>query len=122
MQDPQTPVVVVTMVSISNPADVDALRGHLMVLSGNPGCWGIELGRSLDSDAEFTVVSRWDNVGSYRKALSNFRVKAEVVPFLSVRTTASFTGEIIDRMEYADSETFVSGRAANADTYERGQR
>ena len=53
------------------------------MLAGFDGCGGVEVARASDDATLWTVVSRWDSVGSYRKALSSYDVKLNAVPFLS---------------------------------------
>lgn len=61
---------------------VDA-RAAVALLAARPGCQSIEVGRAVD-DADLVVIaSRWDDVGSYRHALSAFDVKVGAVPLLS---------------------------------------
>lgn len=120
MSDPQTPIVVVSKLGDAGVDFLDTLRSCLAILASNSGCMGIELGRSMDSESEFVLVSRWDNVGSYRKALSNYQVKSEVIPFISMHTKDSFTGEVIETGNVSGSESFPSALAEDAFTYERG--
>ena len=64
--------------------DADALTrsvGELLsALSGRPGFLGGELGRSADDPALWALVTRWDGVGSYRRALSAGPVKIAGAP------------------------------------------
>jgi heme oxygenase (mycobilin-producing) len=53
------------------------------VLAERPGCLSVEVVRALDDGAMFMVVSRWLDVGSYRRALSRFEVKVGAVPLLA---------------------------------------
>jgi hypothetical protein len=75
----------------------------------------------MDSEVEHVLLSRWSNVGFYRKALSNYQVKVEVIPFISVRTSDSFTAEIVQVSGAGGSESFSSGLAPDAFSYERGK-
>ena len=40
------------------------------------------IGRNLDDPTLWTLVTTWENVGSYRRALSSYDVKLHAVPLL----------------------------------------
>jgi heme-degrading monooxygenase HmoA len=42
-----------------------------------------ELGQNLDDLSLWTLVTHWENVGSYRRALSNNEVKMNAIPTLA---------------------------------------
>ena len=42
-----------------------------------------EYGQNLDQSTLWTIVTRWENVGSYRRALSAMRTKLEALPLLA---------------------------------------
>jgi len=42
-----------------------------------------EYGQNLDQPTLWTIVTRWENVGSYRRALSAMRTKLEAIPLLA---------------------------------------
>jgi len=42
-----------------------------------------EYGQNLDQSTLWTIVTRWENVGSYRRALSAMRTKLEAIPLLA---------------------------------------
>ena len=42
-----------------------------------------EYGQNLDQSTLWTIVTRWENVGSYRRALSSMRTKLEAIPLLA---------------------------------------
>jgi heme-degrading monooxygenase HmoA len=42
-----------------------------------------DLGRAADDPALWVLVTRWSNVGSYRRALSSYEVKVQAVALLS---------------------------------------
>jgi quinol monooxygenase YgiN len=118
----EAPIMVVTRIDVNEPEDKEFLGTCMNILGNNPGCLGVELGRSLDSEVEHILVSRWSNVGLYRKALSSYQVKSEVIPFISVRTRDSFTAEIVTFTGIDGSNSFASGLAADAFTYQRGNQ
>jgi heme-degrading monooxygenase HmoA len=42
-----------------------------------------EYGQNLDESTLWAIVTRWENVGSYRRALSARRTKLEAIPLLA---------------------------------------
>jgi hypothetical protein len=42
-----------------------------------------QVGRNLDDPTLWVLVTRWENVGAYRRALSSYDVKLNAVPLLS---------------------------------------
>ncbi len=59
------------------PPAVDAL---LTALAVRPGFLGGELGRAADDPTLWALLTRWDGVGSYRRALSAAEVKISGAP------------------------------------------
>jgi quinol monooxygenase YgiN len=59
------------------------LESALSVLSEQVGYADGQLGRNLDDPTLWTMVTRWRDVGSYRRALSRYEVKIGAVPLLS---------------------------------------
>ena len=53
------------------------------LLAAKPGYAGGEIGRNLDDPSLWLLTTRWENVGSYRRALSAYDVKLTAVPTLS---------------------------------------
>jgi hypothetical protein len=41
------------------------------------------IGQNLDEPTLWVLSTRWENVGSYRRALSSTRVKLEAIPLLA---------------------------------------
>ena len=68
-------------------ADETALRADLEaalgVLSAQVGFEDGRVGRSVDDPSLWVMVTRWRDVGSYRRALSSYDVKVGAVPLLS---------------------------------------
>jgi hypothetical protein len=54
----------------------------LAALGARPGFVRGSLGRSTDDDAAWLLVTEWENVGSYRRALGNYDVKLRATPLL----------------------------------------
>lgn len=78
------------------------LQPVLDVLRTKSGFRDAEVGRNLDEPDLWVLVTRWENVGSYRRALGGFESKMVVVPLLS---------EAIDEPSaYADPDTVGENR------------
>lgn len=59
------------------------LERALAVLSSRAGFEDGQLGRNLDDPTLWVMVTRWKDVGSYRRALSSYEVKMDAVQTLS---------------------------------------
>ena len=67
----------------SDPAFVERAHAALAALSACAGYVSGRLTRALDDPAHWTLVTEWESVGAYRRALGNFDVKVHATPFLS---------------------------------------
>ncbi len=82
------PVLVVTRLRTPRPdaAAEDELRHGLLhalgILAAKPGYVGGEVGRNVDDPALWVLTTRWENVGSYRRALGSFEGKMHVQPLM----------------------------------------
>jgi len=70
------------------------LRTALAALSAAPGYIDGEVGQSLDELNLWAIVTRWQNVGSYRRALSSNRAKLEAIPVLALAIDEAGTYEL----------------------------
>ncbi|MGL5827813.1 MAG: antibiotic biosynthesis monooxygenase family protein [Nocardioides sp.] len=52
-------------------------------LAARPGYLSGTVGRNLDDPTLWSLVTWWENVGCYRRALSSYDVKVHAVPLLS---------------------------------------
>ena len=59
------------------------LEGVRDVLAEAAGFVGGEVGQNLDEPTLWVLTTRWENVGSYRRALSSTRAKLEAIPILA---------------------------------------
>jgi heme oxygenase (mycobilin-producing) len=55
----------------------------LAALAGRPGFVSGGFGRAVDDPERWCLVTRWESVGAYRRALSAFEVKVEATPLLA---------------------------------------
>ena len=90
------------------------------LFSESLGFLSMELGQSTDSLEDLTLIHRWESVGSYRKALSRYEIKAEVIPFLSQFTCDSVTVEIISDIQFGKAVMGASSLAPDSGTFDRG--
>ncbi|MEH0936929.1 antibiotic biosynthesis monooxygenase family protein [Micromonospora psammae] len=66
-------------------ADAFVPRAHaaLAALAARPGYLRGELLRALDDPGHWCLVTEWESVGAYRRALGGFDVKIAAVPLLA---------------------------------------
>lgn len=57
-----------------------AVQPLLAALAARPGFQDGELGRSADDPSLYALLTRWDGVGAYRRALSAAEVKITGAP------------------------------------------
>ena len=54
----------------------------LAILASKPGHVGGEVGRNVDDPMLWVLATRWENVGSYRRALGSYEAKLRVQPLM----------------------------------------
>ena len=90
-------------------------KASLAPLATQPGCISAEIGLATDEPDLVSVVTRWEGVGAYRRALSNFEVKMQSIPFLSTAVDESTAYELIHRNMQGEQTDFSPARAFDAD-------
>jgi hypothetical protein len=65
------------------PDFADRARAALAALAARPGYVRGTLGRSTDAPDAWVLLTEWENVGSYRRALGNYEVKLHATPLLA---------------------------------------
>jgi hypothetical protein len=99
---------------VVEPGDEAAFRGDaaaaLRALAERPGWRGGRLGRAIDDARGWLLVTEWESVGAYRRALGCFDVKMYATPLLA-RAVAEPSA-----YETFDDANDPSDRAADADT------
>jgi quinol monooxygenase YgiN len=73
-------------------------RAAISVLAEREGFISADFGRNVDEPSLWTIATRWQNVGSYRRALQGYESKMVVVPLLSLA---------IDEPSAYDDDAFV---------------
>jgi quinol monooxygenase YgiN len=79
-------VFVVIRFRVGEPAQAEfAVRAQAAVdvLAKQKGFVSAQVGRNLDDPELLALHLQWENVGSYRRALSPYEVKVAAVPLLS---------------------------------------
>lgn len=71
------------------------------VLATRPGFRSGRVGRNVDDPDLWVLTTEWENVGSYRRALSPFEVKTTAVPLLSRCIDEPTAYEVVDTFEGA---------------------
>ena len=93
-----------------------AAEEALAALAVRPGCRGARVARAIDDPQVYVLVTEWDDVGSYRRALSNFDVKVAAVPVLASAMDEESAFEVLAAAEADGVRRFDSDRAPDADT------
>ncbi|HET6214964.1 MAG TPA: antibiotic biosynthesis monooxygenase [Micromonosporaceae bacterium] len=71
----------------------------LAVLAARPGYLRGRLGRSVDEPSSWCLVTEWESVGAYRRALSAYDVKVSATPLLAESLDEPSGYEILARAE-----------------------
>ena len=88
----------------------------LTALAQHPGCESAEAVRAIDDAETFLLVTRWTDVGSYRRALSSFDVKIHAVPVLASAVDEPSAFETILQVADGEVQQFSGDLAADAGT------
>ncbi|MFB9235948.1 antibiotic biosynthesis monooxygenase family protein [Plantactinospora siamensis] len=65
------------------PAFTERAHAALAALAARPGYRRGQLLRALDDPRHWCLVTEWESVGSYRRALGAFEVKVDATPLLA---------------------------------------
>lgn len=70
---------------VGGDAEPFVTRAHaaLAVLAVRPGYLRGQLSRSVDEPARWCLVTEWESVGAYRRALGAYEVKVDATPLLA---------------------------------------
>ncbi len=91
------------------------------LLAGFSGCRGVQVARATDDRSLWTMVARWQSVGSYRKALSSFEVKTTAVPFLAQAIDEPTAFEVLFAVDAEGEHEASSDLAGDAETVDRSR-
>ena len=73
----------------------DRAEAALKVLASRPGYVRGQLGRSTDDERDWVLVTEWENVGSYRRALGGMDAKLIAMPLLAEAIDVPSSFEIL---------------------------
>lgn len=82
------------------PEQVEEFRAGLerarAALADRPGYASGSIGCNLDDQSLWALVTTWENVGAYRRALSAYDVKLHAVPLLSRAVDEPSAYEVVE--------------------------
>ncbi|HWH27710.1 MAG TPA: antibiotic biosynthesis monooxygenase family protein [Mycobacteriales bacterium] len=96
-------------------------RAALDAFAGRPGFARGHLGRAADDPRAWVLVTQWDGVGSYRRALGAHEVKVHAAPLLAQGRDEPSAFEVLRSVEGDVASVAVSHRAADADVVGLGR-
>jgi quinol monooxygenase YgiN len=76
-------VIALTHFHDAAPDFAERAQQALTALAARPGYLRGTLGRSTDDASAWVLLTEWENVGSYRRALSSYDVKMHATPLLA---------------------------------------
>lgn len=76
------------MIALTSFADdradfAERAQAALAALAARPGYLRGTLGRATDDPSAWILLTEWENVGSYRRALGSYDVKLHAMPLLA---------------------------------------
>lgn len=93
---------------------VERAHAALVVLAACPGYRRGELVRALDDPRHWCLVTEWESVGAYRRALGAFDVRVHATPLLAASLDEPSAYETLARAEPGgEVEVAHSDRAAD---------
>jgi quinol monooxygenase YgiN len=76
-------MIAITHFSDSSPEFEERAQAALTALAARPGYLRGTVGRSTDEPDAWMLLTEWENIGSYRRALGNYEVKLHATPLLA---------------------------------------
>lgn len=76
-------MIAVTHFAADDVYFLERARVALAALAVRPGYLRGTLGRSTDDPCAWVLLTEWENVGSYRRALGGYEVKLHATPLLA---------------------------------------
>lgn len=77
----------------------DRAQRAVAALSTRPGFRSARVGRAPDDPARWVLVTEWDGVGAWRRALSAFEVRVEAVPLLALAEDEPGAFELVHALD-----------------------
>ena len=100
---------------------LDVAREALRVLAERTGFVRGHVGQAIDEAGLMVLSSEWENVGSYRRALSSYEVKLTAVPLLSRAIDEPTAFEILHSRGPEGVRDSPSALSPGAATYNLGE-
>jgi heme oxygenase (mycobilin-producing) len=120
-------VLVVTRYTVPEQAGREfyaKAKSAIKVLAAQPGYVRGRIGRATDEPLQWVIVTEWQNVGAYRRAIGTYTVRVEAVPFLALARDEPTAYEILyaDNLDPEGSTAeWGTDRAADADSVGLGE-
>jgi hypothetical protein len=76
-------LIALTHFQDASPDFAERAHAALAALAERPGYLRGTLGRSTDEPDAWLLLTEWENVGSYRRALGSYQVKLHATPLLA---------------------------------------
>ena len=96
------------------------LREAVTLLATKEGFVDARVSRAIDDGALVTLELSWDTVGSYRRALSSYDVKVQVVPIMSQALDKPTAFEVLHVRDARGAADATGALAADAGTVSLG--
>lgn len=77
----------------------DRAQRAVVALSARPGFRSARVGQAPDDPTRWVLVSEWDGVGAWRRALSAFEVRVEAVPLLALAEDEPGAYELVHTLD-----------------------
>lgn len=118
-------MLVLTRFSVSETESAqfaDQAADALAALADCPGYLRGHLGREVDDSTGWLLLTEWQGVGAYRRALSRYDVRVRAIPLLARGQPEPGAYEVLSTVGPAGTApvTGRSDRAGNADTAHPG--
>lgn len=91
-------------------------REALAALATRPGYVSGELTRSLDDPRHWCLVTRWESVGAYRRALGDFDVRVRATPLLAQSRDEPSAYEVLAAADPGGEVTVSTSDRAEAES------
>jgi antibiotic biosynthesis monooxygenase len=85
-------------------------REALAAFAARPGFLDGQLGRAADDPSWWCLVTRWESVGAYRRALGDFQVRLAATALLADSVEEPAAYEVLAHTESGQVRTFGSDR------------
>jgi quinol monooxygenase YgiN len=84
------------------PSFAERAQRAIAALSARPGFRSARVGQAPDDATRWVLVTEWDGVGAWRRALSAFEVRVEAVPLLALAEDEPGAYELVHTLDKLD--------------------